>query len=124
MGNNRFTPARGLEKDILSREPLKGVVWFATDTKKIYYSDGKQFLSMGGNSSIFYGSKEFEQDEEDAIVIFKLKETIEGTQKPMVDDLILNIPSGCFYRVTSADAEDNIEAVKITVAGSGTGEGG
>ena len=68
MGNNRFTPARGLEKDILSREPLKGVVWFATDTKKIYYSDGKQFLSMGGNSSIFYGSKEFEQDEEDAIV--------------------------------------------------------
>ena len=42
----------------------------------------------------------------------------------MVDDLILNIPSGCFYRVTSADSEDNIEAVKITVAGSGTGEGG
>jgi len=55
ISTDRFTPIRGTEANILASTPTKGYVWFATDTKKIYYSDGEQFISMGGNSSIFYG---------------------------------------------------------------------
>jgi hypothetical protein len=47
---------------------------------------------------------------------------------PNVDDLILNIPDGCFYRVTLLEGE-GLETVinteKLTIAGSGgSSEGG
>ena len=50
-----FKPAIGTDSQIHAQDPAKGYVWFATDSKKIYYSDGEAFLSMGGNSNIYYG---------------------------------------------------------------------
>jgi len=41
---------------------------------------------------------------------------------PNVDDLILNIPDGCFYRVVEVN-EESVAAQKLTIAGSGTGGG-
>jgi hypothetical protein len=52
-----FHPIIGNESHILSSNPYNGYMWFAVDTKKIYYSNGEEFLPMGGNSSIFYGKK-------------------------------------------------------------------
>ena len=57
-----FHPAVGTESIILKQEPREGWVWFATDSKKIYYSDGNVHLPMGGNSSVFYGTKSFEDE--------------------------------------------------------------
>jgi hypothetical protein len=64
MSNEKLTfrPVVGTNSQILSQDPTKGYLWFATDSKKIYYSDGKSFLSMGGNTGIYYGSKIIPED--------------------------------------------------------------
>ena len=126
-----FTPYIGNESTIKSQEPTKGSVWFAKDTRKIFYSDGTQFLSMGGNSSIFYGiSNEKEPVENDIYIFFP--EEIDGNNEiedgnyklPNVDDLILN-KDGCFYRVISVEKNEEqitvISAKKLTLAGGGGG---
>ena len=51
-----FIPARGLDANIRKQEPKAGMVWFATDTRKIYYSNGEELLLMGGSSGVFYGN--------------------------------------------------------------------
>lgn len=56
MNDTPFLPVRGLDADIKESEPINGAVYFATDTRKIYYSDGSSFISMGGNSGIYYGN--------------------------------------------------------------------
>jgi len=38
---------------------MAGYLWFALDTRKIYYSDQDSFISMGGNSGFYYGNLEF-----------------------------------------------------------------
>ena len=125
----KFRPAFGLEKAILNSEPIQGKVYFATDTKKIYYSDGTDFLPMGGNSGIYYGNMvlEEEPDSDQTDFTFKIID-IEGNQIPNIDDLILNIPDGCFYRVVGygfdESEEQTIETTKLTIAGSGSGGGG
>ena len=125
----KFRPAFGLEKAILNSEPVQGKVYFATDTKKIYYSDGTDFLPMGGNSGIYYGNMvlEEEPDSDQTDFTFKIID-IEGNQIPNIDDLILNIPDGCFYRVVGygfdESEEQTIETTKLTIAGSGSGGGG
>jgi hypothetical protein len=58
-----FRPVIGTNEQILKQVPQPGYVWFATDTKKIYYSDNNSFLSMGGNTGIYYGKKQLTHDE-------------------------------------------------------------
>jgi hypothetical protein len=58
-----FRPVVGKDAEITKiKNPPVGHVWFATDSKKIYYSDGTSFLSMGGNTGIYYGIKDIPQD--------------------------------------------------------------
>jgi hypothetical protein len=130
-----FHPAIGPENLILKQDPREGWVWFATDSKKIYYSNGETHLPMGGNSSVFYGTKSFDDevvDEGQVEFEFSVYE-IDGNDEvtngnfkvPNVDDLILN-EDGCFYRVTDVDgeAEDTvIYTLKLTIAGTGGGNG-
>jgi hypothetical protein len=54
--NLAFRPIIGTNARILEQEPVAGCMWFALDTKRIYYSDGESFLSMGGNTGIYYGN--------------------------------------------------------------------
>lgn len=132
-----FRPAIGTDAQIKMQEPSEGYVWFATDTKKIYYSNGESFLSMGGNSSIFYGIMDLidEPDEgqtEFQFTIFDIEgnsEIIDGNYIiPNKNDLILNMgnmkPDGCFYRVIEIEGEGEstiIHTIKLTIAGSGGG---
>lgn len=125
---NRFTPIRGTESQILSSEPTKGYVWFAIDTKKIYYSNGEDFISMGGNSSIYYANMELDEEPQQGQKEFEFrfseidKDSINNI--PNINDLILNIPDGCFYRVLNIyNDEEIIIATKLTIAGSGSGVG-
>ena len=113
-----FRPAIGTDAQIKMQEPSEGYVWFATDTKKIYYSNGESFLSMGGNSSIFYGIMDLidEPDEgqtEFQFTIFDIEGNSEITDGnyiiPNKNDLILNMgnmkPDGCFYMVIEIEGE-------------------
>lgn len=129
-----FRPVIGTDSKILHSEPSAGYVWFATDTKKIYYSDGDSFLSMGGNTGIYYGNLTHPEDEDTDKEEFEfLLEDIDGNElvqdgnykKPNIDDLILNIPDGCFYRVINI-LDDNTKFIghKLTIAGAGGGTGG
>ena len=127
MNSEVFKPVRGTEATILATIPQKGYVYFATDTRKIFYSDGESFLSMGGNSGIYYGSLTFDEPPDSDIVDFTFSiNDIEGDHAPNENDLILNIPDGCFYRVNSIETIDNdifIYTTKLTIAGSGGGGG-
>ena len=127
-----FRPVIGKEALILSQTPDPGHVWFATDSKKIYYSDGVTHLPMGGNSSVFYGIKDFGDEAVDGQTEFQFgvfdidgNEDAEGSNYkiPNVDDLILN-SDGCFYRVAELEGEGEdiiIHTLKLTIAGGGGG---
>ena len=135
MSGLLFTPVVGTDARIRSEgNGVCGHVYFATDSKKIYYSDGQSMMSMGGNTGIYYGNMrpEKEPDSNQTSFDFKLQE-IDGNaidasgnyKKPNIEDLILNIPDGCFYRVTgvvgSSFTDTIIKTTKLTIAGSGGG---
>lgn len=112
-----FQVARGLENKILGNEELKkqnGVLCFATDTKKIYLSDQDEWLSMGGNTGIYYADSD--QPDEGEEFIFSIND-MEDNNIPNEKDLILNT-DGCFYKVMEIRSDDII-ATKLTIAGSG-----
>ena len=124
-----FNIIKGSEASIKACNPLKGCLWFALDTRKIYYSDGEDFISMGGNSSVFYGTLTWSEDnlpDSDQVEFDFTMADIEGNATPNENDLILNT-DGCFYRVTAvngAGASAIIKTLKLTIAGSGIGGGG
>ena len=122
----KFRPVQGLEYNIKNSSPVDGYLYFATDTKKIFLAKEGNYLPMGGNSGIFYGSRELSDEEKEdpelTTFIFSTDD-IEGDQVPNVDDLILNTPDGSFYRVTYVDEEQMITTTRLTIAGSG-GPGG
>ena len=62
MAQLPFNVVKGSDAAIKASRPLPGYLWFALDTRKIYYSDGEDFISMGGNSSIFFGTLTWPED--------------------------------------------------------------
>lgn len=123
----QFIPVRGLEEKILEKEHNNGYVYFATDTGKIYIDTPEENKKlMGGSSGIFYArhihidTPTPEQEDFE----FYLSELDDTDRVPQKDDLILNIPDGCFYRVDSVEYfEDNtiIYVKRMTLAGGGGG---
>lgn len=133
MNQEVFKPVRGTEASILATIPQKGYVYFATDTRKIYYSDGESFLPMGGNTGVWYGKMEYAETPDESQVEFTFQITdLEGNSEeeyhlPNIDDLIFNTPDGCFYRIVEIEESDEIPSLKcnkLTVAGSGGSGGG
>lgn len=123
-----FKPVRTTEKKLGTDIcPIRnGYMYFTTDTQKIYMgtNEGKA-LPMGGNSGIYYGHRQLSEDETNIEITqleFSAENDIDGDQTPNVDDLILNIPDGGFYRVTSV-FEDEVIGLKIAMSGSGSGGG-
>lgn len=125
-----FRPVKTTEKAISQRDPIEGFVYFTTDSKKIYLGSNEEYVSMGGNSGIYYGIKEIPKDnsgvEPDPNVMFIYPDEFDANTDtiPMTDDLILNI-DGCFYRVLSAnsnpdnDVYTNIYTKRLTLQGGG-----
>lgn len=140
MDTAKFRPVRGLEAKIQAAPITPGYVYFATDSKKIYLdtedpntgATSRILMSSvssggggsGGNSGIFYGIREVSEDEAEIDVLTFTIANIEGDLLPSVDDLIINAPDSCFYRVLTTDNLASVTAKRLTVAGSGSGEGG
>lgn len=127
----QFRPVQGLEADILNTSNHPGFVYFATDTKKIYLDTQDQSkLPMGGNFGFYYGNMALEEtpDADQTEFTFSIYD-IEGNSEedivntPYEDDLILNLPDGCFYRVIENNG-DTLITKRLTIAGSGGGSGG
>ena len=130
--NIGFRAAQGKESNIMKTEYNEGWLYFATDSKKIYLdANGTPKLPMGGNSGVYYGKLEHEDIIPEGQTEFEFTlYDIEGNDDPSrlnipnKDDLILNIPDGCFYRVMSINGTgyDTIVATeKLTIAGGGGG---
>ena len=134
--NVPFTPIRGTEQEIFSsNNKIEGGVYFAYDTKRIFYghkeNDIINLIPMGGNSGIYYGTYTNLEETNDNPFFFDLQhldhEDSPGLLKLNKGDLILNIPNGVFYKVTEVRAvgEDlRYSTERLTVAGSGGGGSG
>ena len=119
-----FVPVRTTQEKLDSGQCAiyNGYTYFTTDTKKIYVGmpDGS-IIPMGGNSGIYYGTRVLTDDElnSDLSELFFSSETdIDGDQTPNVNDLILNVPDGGFYRVTNVMG-DSVTGLKIAMSGGG-----
>lgn len=122
-----FRPVRGTEEKILAASYEEGKVYFSTDTKKIYLDANGDRLSMGGNSGIYYATKnfgteipedqtEFEFSPED----LDINNDAEKLTYPNIDDLILNTADGGFYRVIEITTE-SIITNRLSISGTGNG---
>ena len=123
--NHVFRPVKCLESDLKFIDPAEGFVYFTTDTKKIFCVSHGKFLPMGGNSGIYYGSRTFAEDETNTGQTdfeFDVDTDIQGDQTPNLDDLILNIPDGGFYRVIELYG-DSVLGRRLAVSGGGGGVG-
>lgn len=101
------------------------------DTKKVYIPNGKEFIPMGGNSGIYYGTMTLTDTPNEGQVNFDFTAydiegndgSSENASLPNVDDLILN-HDGCFYRVLELSGKGYntiITTKKLTLAGGGGG---
>ena len=123
--NQIFRPVKCLESDLKFIDPAEGFVYFTTDTKKIFCVSNGIFLPMGGNSGIYYGNRTFAEDETNTGQTdfeFNVDTDIQGDQTPNLDDLILNIPDGGFYRVVELYGE-SVLGRRLAVSGGGGGVG-
>ena len=123
-----FVPVIGTEEKIKKiNSHQDGFVYFATDSKKIYMAHDKELLTMGGNSSVYYGARTMSEDEiygdnTEFDFLGYIKDLNENDLHPHVDDLILNEPDGGFYRVIESTPE-KIIGKRIAVSGTGSGGG-
>lgn len=120
-----FRVVKCTESLMKERTPENGFVYFTTDTHKIYWGQEEVYIPMGGTTGIYYGIRELTDDEKfgDQSLFIFTPEEIESSSIPVVNDLILNIPDGGFYRVTSSNAYE-IETERLVIAGGGSGGGG
>ena len=135
MGNKkRFVPVRGTEAKIAAAVMgfNDGYLYFATDSGRIYLDyideEGNQVVrallggSGQGNSGIYYANKTLSDDEKlETEITFRIDQ-IEGGIYPAVDDLIINVPEGSFYRVTEPSPHlSSVIAERLTISGGGGG---
>lgn len=119
-----FRPVKCKEKDLEDREPVNGFVYFTTDTHKIFVGHEGDYMAMGGTSGVYYGRRQLTDDERygnDVLFNF-YPDDIDSTTIPTIDDLILNIPDGGFYRVLDSSPAV-IETQRLMIAGGGGGTG-
>ena len=88
----KFRPVQGSENDIINSSPVEGWLYFSTDTKRIFMVKDGEFLPMGGNSGIYYGSREMSDEEKEdpelTTFIFST-DNIEDGKVPNVNDRII-----------------------------------
>jgi hypothetical protein len=58
MSKTKFQPARGLEENLLANPYTEGMIYFATDSGRIFIdSNGENKIPLGGGGvSIIYGN--------------------------------------------------------------------
>ena len=120
-----FRPVRCLDESIETLAPIEGYVLFTTDTKKIYACIDGEYKMMGGSSGVYYGNRVLTDDEKygDEVFFTFYASQIDGKNLPGVDDLILNIPDGGFYRVFEVNGEE-ISTQRLAISGGGGGGSG
>lgn len=122
--NYPFRPVKCKQSDLEKQVPINGFLYFTIDSHKIYYGNNGEYIPMGGTSGVYYGMRPMTDDEKygDQIYFNFYSDNIDSITMPTIDDLILNIPDGGFYRVVNTNV-DYVEGQRLMIAGGG-GTGG
>lgn len=122
MSKIPFRPVKGTEEQIANIPISSGQFYCATDTGKIYLDAKGKRIPMGGSGvSIYYGSiTGLEPDNETDFYYFPKENLENDRQTPKIDDIILNVNDGKFFRVLDI-LEDTYECMLLLVSGSGEG---
>lgn len=123
VSNDAFTPHRGLDEAILNYPVVNGNVYFAWDTKKMYFDANGERHALGGDGIHFvYGSANPDEVAVDQATNYYMfpRIKIDATHY-LVDDIIIN-KDGTFYRIKEI-AQDYVMCEKLLVSGTGGGGG-
>ena len=125
-----FTPVRGQDKAIQALPYQEGAIYFALDTRKMYLdAKGENKIPIGGESGgssgsgIIFGNKVITVEEESQDIISFTLNQLNISYMPAKDAVILNTTDGCFYRVIVSNSDQDIQAIRLTVAGNGSSSG-
>lgn len=129
----KFRPVECLQSDLTNITPIKGCVYFTTDTKRIYIVKDNEFISMGGNSGVYYARQSWDTGTISPFRFdfgsFDINQDVDVDEYtiPMPDDLIFNYVDRSFYRVLGeaidTDGIAYLQAERLVVSGSGGGGG-
>lgn len=125
MSEKVFRPVMGTDENIQAAAGVEGYVYFAADTGAIYLAHDGRKIPMGsaGGSGVLIGNRDVSEEEaEEDTLTFLLTELTTDTS-PKANQIILNEPDGCFYKITEINGS-SVEAKRITVSGSGGSSGG
>lgn len=125
----KFRIARGLDETIQNQSKSEGLVYFATDTGKIYYDvNSTDRIIMGGSGvAIHYGKApaDLEPNPDYLNGLFfalSIQDDLENPEELIaIEDLIFN-NDGTFYKVWDK-TETTLYCQKLAVAGGGNGGG-
>ena len=116
-----FRPVKCTEAALANLTAVQGYVYFATDTKKIFFGNNGEFVPMGGNSGFYYGHKAFSDPADLSFTI----DDIDGNNLPNVGDLIINVSTNIerdgFYRVLEIVSSTEVNTAYLPIGGGGGG---
>ena len=128
-----FRPVECLQSDLTNITPVKGCVYFTTDTKRIYIVKDGAFISMGGNSGIYYARQSWDTGATSPFRFdygsLDINQDVDVSEYtiPLENDLIFNYVDRSFYRVLGeaidTDGITYLQAERLAVSGSGGGGG-
>ena len=134
-----FKPVLGSEAKIMARKNDEGSIYFATDTGKIFLDADDQRINMGGaGAAIYYGktvptsyvdskgnvvegnpSSDSEETEKAQYWIIEKTTLMNNTDNPVINDIILTIQDGTFYKVEKIQ-DSNFYCQRLSISGGGT----
>ncbi|MBE6148235.1 MAG: hypothetical protein E7167_01790 [Firmicutes bacterium] len=124
MSKIKFQPARGLEETLLANPYTEGMIYFATDSGRIFLdTNGENKIPLGGGGvSVIYGYDEgVIENVVDQTFTFHA-DLLEKGVNPKVNDLIIN-SDGRFYKIQEILVDEGLLTCTL-IAVSGTGGGG
>lgn len=117
---NPFEPIYGLDGTINQLKKQNGRIYFATDTGKIYFDINDRRHVMGGAGVTLYYAEQAEVNQDNDEYYLLEKQYLVNNASPKIDDLILNISDGSFYRVEFINNQIYL-CTQLAVSGSGGG---
>ena len=121
MSEQRFQPVKGLDENIKKTALAAGQFLISTDTGQMYLDvSNQERISIGGSgTAVLYANDTAPAKITDTQYTLT---RVGLDSKVKVDDLIINIPDGAFYKVISI-ASTYVFCQRLAISGSGGGGG-
>ena len=115
-----FNPVQGAESKIKLHTITDGNIYFATDTGKMFLDTSGKRISVGGAGAAIYYSKGTAIEHVEGYWIISKGDMTNLSDSPSLNDIILNIDDGAFYRVESI-TNTEFHCSRLAISGTGGG---